>query len=320
LVSLIFEESKGYPFFVEEVYRHLIEEGKVFDAAGQFRSDLKIDEIEVPETVRLIIDRRLQRIDENQRRALAAAAVIGRSFSFRLLAAVNQMDVDDLFGVIEKAQAMGIVISSSEGPERPFTFSHELVRQTLLAGISAPRRERLHAAVAEELARLSPDAIKERAGEISDHLIKAGSFVERQTLVHWLTLAGKSALESAAFEEARRNFRSALSHQGAGDPRQRAEVLASLAMAERGLDHWDAALANLQEVLEIYTNLGDREMAGGSFIEFTEAFFWVGRLHEAVDTAQRCPAAHEQWRSPGPWPIAGCRWPRRCAPSSVPGS
>src|SRR5208282_1604951 len=60
LVSLIFEESQGYPFFVEEVYRHLVEEGKVFDAAGQFCTDIEIDEIDVPENVRLIIGRRLE--------------------------------------------------------------------------------------------------------------------------------------------------------------------------------------------------------------------------------------------------------------------
>jgi predicted ATPase len=41
LVNLIFEESQGYPFFVEEVYRHLVEEGKVFDTAGQFRTDIE---------------------------------------------------------------------------------------------------------------------------------------------------------------------------------------------------------------------------------------------------------------------------------------
>ncbi len=56
--------------------------------------------------------------------------MIGRSFSFRLLTAVNQIDVDELFTVIEKAQRMGIIVPSSEGPETPFTFSHELVRQT----------------------------------------------------------------------------------------------------------------------------------------------------------------------------------------------
>src|SRR6202035_4629251 len=70
LVSLIFEESQGYPFFVEEVYRHLVEEGKVFDTAGQFRKDIEIDEIDVPDNVRLIISRRLARLNEDEKRAL----------------------------------------------------------------------------------------------------------------------------------------------------------------------------------------------------------------------------------------------------------
>src|SRR5207244_4337066 len=141
------------------------------------------------------------------------------------------------------------------GPERPFTFRHELVRQTLLAAISAPRRQRIHASVAEAIERLYPGALIERAGEIADHLIKAGSFVDRQNLVRWQTLAGKSALDAAAFQEARRNFESALLHQGAVEPRQRADLFASLASAERGLDRWDAAIAHLREVLEIYINL-----------------------------------------------------------------
>src|ERR1700682_1005171 len=71
LVSLIFDESQGNPFFVEELYRHLLEDEKVFDAAGRFRSDITIDEIDVPENVRLIIGRRLERLDENEKRVLA---------------------------------------------------------------------------------------------------------------------------------------------------------------------------------------------------------------------------------------------------------
>jgi hypothetical protein len=178
LVSLIFEESQGFPFFVEEVYRHLIEVGKVFDAAGQFRTDVEIDEIDVPESVRLIIGRRLERLDQNEKRALAAAAVIGRSFSFKLLSAICEIEVDELFTIVEKAQQMGIIVASSEAPEKPFTFSHELVRQTLLAGISAPRRQLLHAGVADAITQLHPDAVNQRAGDIADHLIKAGSFVD----------------------------------------------------------------------------------------------------------------------------------------------
>jgi hypothetical protein len=178
LVSLIFEESQGYPFFVEEVYRHLIEERKIFDEAGQFLTDIEIGESEVPENVRLIVGRRLERLDENEKLALTAAAVIGRSFSFKLLTAICEIDVDELLTIVEKAQQMGIVVASSEAPEKPFTFSHELVRQTLLAGISAPRRQHLHAGVADAIARLHPDAVNERAGDIADHLIKAGSFAD----------------------------------------------------------------------------------------------------------------------------------------------
>ena len=199
LVSLIFEESQGYPFFVEEVYRHLIEEGKVFDAAGQFRADIEIDEIDVPENVRLIIGRRLERLDENEKRALTAAAVIGRSFSFKLLTAICEIDVDELFTIVEKAQQMGIIVASSEGPEKPFTFSHELVRQTLLAGISAPRRQQLHAGVADAIERLYPGAVNERAGEIADHLLKAGSFADRRRLVRWSDAGRKGRTWAADF-------------------------------------------------------------------------------------------------------------------------
>ena len=287
LVSLIFEESQGYPFFVEEVYRHLVEEGKVFDAAGRFRSDIEIDDIDVPENVRLIIGRRLERFDENEKRVLAAAAMIGRNFSFRLLTEVSQIDVDDLFNVVDKAQQMGVIVASSEGPEKPFTFAHELVRQTLLAGMSAPRKQQMHAAVAAAIEQIYPRFINERAGEISDHLLKAGSFADSRKLVRYLTLGGKSALEAAAYEEARRSFRSVLSYPGALEPREKAEILRGLATAELSLEHWDAALASLREELETYTNLGDREMIGKSFAELADALIWVGRFPEACETARR---------------------------------
>ena len=287
LLSLIYEETQGNPFFVEEVYRHLVEEGKVFDAAGQFRTDIKIDEFNVPENVRLVINRRLERLDQNEKRVLAAAAVIGRSFSFQLLTAISQIDVDELFTVIEKAQQMGIIIPSSEGPERPFTFTHELVRQTLLAGISAPRRARMHASVADAIELVYPGAVNERAGEIADHLIKAGSFADERKLVRNLTLAGNSAFDAAAFEEACSSFRTALSHQAAISAKESAELLGKLGMAEVGLELWDTALSNFRKSLEVYIGLGDRDMIGRSFSELTDALILAGRFPEAIETARR---------------------------------
>ena len=287
LVSLVFDQTQGNPFFVEELYRHLREERRLFNADGQFRTDITINEIDVPENVRLVIGRRLERLEENEKRVLAAAAVIGRSFSFQLLTEISQIDVDELFTVVEKAQQMGIIIPSAEGPERPFTFGHELVRQTLLAGIAVPRQQRLHASVVDAIERLYPNAIDGRAGDIADHLLKAGSFADNRRLVHYLTLAGEGALRAAAFEEAERSFGRALSYLTDVDIKERADLLASLAIAERGRERWDAAFANLGEALEIYITLRDQRMIARSCTQLIGVFVWAGRRQEAIKTAGR---------------------------------
>jgi predicted ATPase len=80
LVSIIHAETDGNPFFVEEVYHHLNEEGKLFDEAGGWQTGLRSGELEVPQGVRLVIGRRLQRLQEPSRRILTTAAIAGRSF------------------------------------------------------------------------------------------------------------------------------------------------------------------------------------------------------------------------------------------------
>jgi tetratricopeptide (TPR) repeat protein len=213
--------------------------------------------------------------------------VIGRSFSFQLLTEVSQIDVDELFTVLEKALQMGIIVPSSEGPEKPFTFAHELVRQTLVAGISALRQEQLHASVAAAIERLYPQAIRERAGEIANHLVKAGSFADEQKLVRTLSLAGNTALDAAAFEEARSNFQTALSHQAVISAREKADLLANLATAESGLQRWDAAFANWRESLEVSIRIDDRELIGKSFSTLTDALIFAGRFQDAIEIARR---------------------------------
>ena len=43
LARIIFDETEGNPFFVEEVFRHLAEDGKLFDAGGAWRTDLRVE-------------------------------------------------------------------------------------------------------------------------------------------------------------------------------------------------------------------------------------------------------------------------------------
>ena len=84
LARIVYRETEGNPFFVEEVFQHLSEEGRLFDQAGRWRADLRIDDLQVPEGARLVIGRRLERVGDETQRALTVAAVIGRTFDLRV--------------------------------------------------------------------------------------------------------------------------------------------------------------------------------------------------------------------------------------------
>ena len=142
LVDVVFDETEGNPFFVEEVFRHLVEEGRVFDDAGEFRTDIAVDELDVPESVRLVVGRRLERLGPEAQKVLAAGAVVGRGFPFALLEEIVDTDADRLLDIVEEAEAAKVIIPEGRDGDVHYSFAHELIRQTLLSGLSLLRRQR----------------------------------------------------------------------------------------------------------------------------------------------------------------------------------
>ena len=84
---------------------------------------------------------------------LATAAVIGRLFSFEILQASSDADADSILERVEEAEKAGLVFSVADSPKARFEFSHELIRQAVLAALSAARRQRLHLEVADAIER-----------------------------------------------------------------------------------------------------------------------------------------------------------------------
>ncbi|UCH87011.1 MAG: AAA family ATPase [Dehalococcoidia bacterium] len=287
LVQAIYSETEGNPFFVEEVFKHLAEEGKLFDAQGRWRRDLSINELDVPEGIRLVIGQRLERLNEEWRRALTAAAVIGRGFSFELLEALGEVDTDVLLDAVDEAERAHLITAASDGPEDRFTFAHELIRQTLLSGISSPRRRRLHLRVAEAMELVYARALEEHTADLAHHLYQAGAAADPRKTAHYLTLAGESAIAAAAFEEALRYYDSALSLQPTDDRRGHADLLYKRGLAKRSLGRLEDAFADWREALVAHDELGDAEAVGRICHEMSAQLIWAARPEEAMEIARQ---------------------------------
>ena len=210
VVNLIHSGTDGNPFFVEELFRHLVERGKLMDSHGEFRLDLNLGEIDVPQSLRLVIGRRLARLSDAARKILGPAAVIGRSFTFELLEASTDMDADSLLDNVEQVEKAGLIYSTLGYPEASFQFSHELIRQAVLNDLSPPRRQRLHLNVANAIERVHGNALEDQAGDLAHHLWQAGRVADTDKTVLYLAMAARQALKQSAYEGALRYFQNAL--------------------------------------------------------------------------------------------------------------
>jgi tetratricopeptide (TPR) repeat protein len=170
VVAEIFAETEGNPFLVEELLHHLEDENRLYDSAGEFRSYLVTGEYDAPRSVRLIVARRMTALSELTRDTVASASVIGRSFGLELLQLVCDVDEDSILECLEEAEKIGLLVSVATAASSRFTFSHELIRQAVLAGLSAPRRQRLNLKVADAIERTTSPNGKPTSGARRDEL------------------------------------------------------------------------------------------------------------------------------------------------------
>ena len=289
LVRMIDRETEGNPFFVEEVYLHLAESGVLLDEPGRMHADLQLDEVSVPESIRFVLGQRLDRLASSTREVLVAAAVSGRMFTPEVVgevAGVNEYALVDAFDEAERAR---LITSGKSAGE--LMFSHELIRQTLLSGVSAVKRERLHLRTADAISGRYSDDLEAHAGDLAYHLSRAGRFGDRASLVRYLKIAGDRAFDAAAFDDAVAHFEHALSLISSADQLGRAQLLEPLAMALRSVGRWDDALRTMDEALDRYEALGQVEAIGRLGWAMVYQLVWSARVVEGVQVGQRTLAA-----------------------------
>jgi DNA-binding SARP family transcriptional activator len=210
----IHSRTAGSPLFVSELIRLLSSErtltaARVADA--------------LPEEIREVLRRRLQRLPEQTLTLLHVAAVAGAATDVELLAAVTGLEPEAVLDSCDPALVAGLLREDGERFDG-FTLSHDLVRQTLAESMSTARRTRMHAKIASAL-QARPDPSSRQIADIAHHLSVAAPVVGAPAAVPYLIAASEDALTRFANEQAERHLRDALELvSGVSDDEERGQL------------------------------------------------------------------------------------------------
>ena len=246
--------TEGNPLFVEQSYLYMAESESMLGHGARSQSSYTEEDLELAQSVRGLIGRRIQRLSEPAQRMLVAAGVIGRDFDISLLEAFGELGGHELRDALDEATRGRFLVAAGKDTYR---FTHDLVRQRVLAALPLPRLQAYHLAVADTLERVYGRSAPEHAAEIGYHLYQSGTAADAFRTAAFLGQAAKNALEVGAFEEALRLADSTLQLLPAERTRERAESLSGRAQALWGMGRIDDAKAAWRGAIERYEELGD---------------------------------------------------------------
>jgi predicted ATPase/DNA-binding SARP family transcriptional activator len=321
----IHRQTEGNPFFVGEAIRSLILNGKIVWTGQYWRSTVKLSELDLPPSVRLLIERRLASFSPECRATLMLGAVIGRQFSSALLVQARAISEEAIAEHIESAIQGQMLASPTDllrdrsGAITPYmaspahardipeeqhitlpqhwhdldlTFTHDNIREVLYQWLNPLRRRALHRQVAQAIETRYAAQLKPYYSQLAYHYQLADNYTKA---VEYLLKAAEQASGVYAFVDAAEYVRTALDLLiGDAERLRRAVLLRQLGSIYLFTGRLDEAIqANLASAA-IWRDIGNAGQQAEVYLDAAFCTHWQGRESEAVkyiNSALDCIAA-----------------------------
>jgi len=206
VVHQIVQRAGGNPYFIEEVVRSFIDQGAVVVQGGRFEVTPKFGEVTIPDTINDVLMARIDRLEEGTRDLLKVAAVIGRSFFYRILSEVADTvkNLDERLSFLKDTQ---LIRERRRMEELEYLFSHALAQEVAYASILPEKRKLLHLKVANTIEKIFVEKLQAFYGMLAFHYSRAEHLEKtEETLIK----AGEAALKTSASSEALHYYLEAL--------------------------------------------------------------------------------------------------------------
>ena len=206
LPEVVLEEiaakTDGVPLFVEEMTKAVIESGLLREAVDSYELEGPVSALAIPTTLHDSLMSRLDRLQPVKEIA-QTAAVIGRSFDHRTIAALTGLTASDLAEAMRQLVDAELIFRRGSPPEATYLFKHALVRDAAYESLLKARRIVLHARLVDVLETQGDAAPEVKA----QHAEEAG--LTERALGYW-ERAGTQALARPAYKEALAHLENAI--------------------------------------------------------------------------------------------------------------
>ncbi len=197
VIDQIVAKTDGVPLFIEELTKAVLESGLLKDEGRRYSLIGPLPPLAIPETLKDSLMARLDRLPQVKDVA-QIGAVIGREFSYELVAAVAAVGEDDLQKGLEELAETELVFQRGTPPRSTYLFKHALVQNVAYESLLKRKRERLHARLAEVLEAQFPEKSKVEPEILAHHFTEAG-LVER-AIGYWHAAGQRASERSASLE------------------------------------------------------------------------------------------------------------------------
>ncbi len=194
----LLQVDNGNPLYLGQILHALLAQGKLFRSSDGWNiGESTLEGAQLPTTIRDAIGDRGARFNVDTKRALAAAAVIGRGFELAALQSVTGLEEPVLLDSLDEA-IRNEFLEEAADKGGSYRFVHDRLREALYESIPRETAAGLHRAVAEELEERAAGK-REAAADLAHHY---GSCGEPKKAFDYSVKAADFAMETYAFTRA----------------------------------------------------------------------------------------------------------------------
>jgi class 3 adenylate cyclase/tetratricopeptide (TPR) repeat protein len=285
LQKFIQEKLEGNPFYMEEVVNALIESASLVRENGGWKLTRPISELEVSSTIYGVISGRLDRLENETKRVLQEASVIGRTFLYEILKRVSELK-DSIDRCLSGLERLDLIRARSLHPDLEYFFKHAMTQEVVYNGLLKKERRDIHERIGLVMEQIFHERLPELYETLAYHF-KQGHSVPKA--IAYLMKSGEKSLERYSVEEAHQFYQQAFEILAAKNEKSKEEEVILIDL----LNSWGYVyyyLGDFKEFTALFAanrylaeSLGDDDRLGMFYVWLGIADSMSGRAKDAYE-------------------------------------